>query len=115
MAITSADGRLVKMEVDYSDAVATQLPKSEELARTGRLNDAIEELLVLEKQTRQSGDAISSSKILCGIVKICADVKNYDKMNEMMVVLSKRRSQFKQVGPQSCSVIYRVTSHFHTC
>ncbi|XP_055328579.1 26S proteasome non-ATPase regulatory subunit 12-like [Paramacrobiotus metropolitanus] len=96
MAISSAEGRIIKMEVDYSDAVAKQIPKSAEMARAGQLNEAVDELLALEKLTRQGGDAISSGHVLVAIVKICADVKNFDKMSEMMVLLSKRRSQFKQ-------------------
>ena len=92
-----AEGKLIKMEVDYSDTVDLQIPKSEELARTGDLNAALESLLVLEKQCRQGGDAVSSGKVLCAIIKVCADVKNDDKLIEEMVTLSKRRSQFKQV------------------
>ena len=95
--MASAEGKLIKMEVDYSDTVATQLPKAEEMARSGRLSEAIEELLVVEKQCRQGGDAISSGKLLCGIIKMCAALGNFDKLTEMMITLSKRRSQFKQV------------------
>ncbi|GAV05535.1 hypothetical protein RvY_15653 [Ramazzottius varieornatus] len=96
MAMSSAEGKLIKMEVDYADTVATQLPKAEQMAKAGKLTEAIDELLIIEKQCRQSGDAISSGKLLCGIVTMCAAVGNFDKLTEMMITLSKRRSQFKQ-------------------
>ncbi|KAK7822668.1 hypothetical protein U0070_002016 [Myodes glareolus] len=47
-----ADGRIVKMEVDYSATVDQRLPECEKLAKEGRLQEVIETLLSLEKQTR---------------------------------------------------------------
>ncbi|OQV16513.1 26S proteasome non-ATPase regulatory subunit 12 [Hypsibius exemplaris] len=96
MALNSVDGKLVKMEVDYAEAVAAQIAKSEELVRAGHLQEALDGLIVLEKQARQSGDTFSSVKVLCAIVNLCAQAKNYDMLTEMMVVMSKRRSQYKQ-------------------
>lgn len=97
MALTVAEGKLVKMEVDYSDAVAAQLVKSQELARAGHLAEALDAMIILEKQARQGQDSVSCTKILCGIINLCADAKDYDRLNEMMILLTKRRSQFKQV------------------
>ena len=47
-----ADGRIIKMEVDYSTTVDQCLPECEKLAKEGRLQEVIETLLSLEKQTR---------------------------------------------------------------
>ena len=110
MAINAVDGKLIKMEVDYSDAVAAQLPKSLELVRAGHLPEALDAMIVLEKQARQGQDTFSSVKILCGIISLCAEAKDYEKLCEMMVLLTKRRSQFKQV--MSCTQFAFEYPHF---
>ena len=46
------EDRMVKMEVDYSETVATVVPECETLAANGKLNEALEKLFLLEKQTR---------------------------------------------------------------
>jgi hypothetical protein len=50
--IMAEEDRMVKMEVDYSDTVAKLIPECETLAADNKLNEAIDKLLVLEKQTR---------------------------------------------------------------
>ena len=56
------EGKLVKMEKDYSATIDAALPSATQLAKashvlpltfqSGKLNQALESLLVLEKQTR---------------------------------------------------------------
>ena len=48
-------GHLVKMEVDYSAACDEKIPALKAEAAEGRLQDAINGLLALEKQTRTVG------------------------------------------------------------
>lgn len=45
-------GRLVKMEVDYSITCDTKIPECKKLASEGKLHDALDQLLALEKLTR---------------------------------------------------------------
>ncbi|XP_022692679.1 26S proteasome non-ATPase regulatory subunit 12-like [Varroa jacobsoni] len=90
------DGRIVKMEVDYSSTVDEKIPLTESLALQGKLDEALDQLLALEKQTRTGADTHSTSRILVHIVKLCFQAKKLDKLNEMIVILSKRRSQMKQ-------------------
>lgn len=45
-------GRLVKMEVDYSTTCDTKIPECKKLATEGKLHDALDQLLALEKLTR---------------------------------------------------------------
>lgn len=54
MADTAMDnsGRLVKMEVDYSNTCDTKIPECKKLASEGKLHDALDQLLALEKLTR---------------------------------------------------------------
>ncbi|KAH0629306.1 hypothetical protein JD844_011269, partial [Phrynosoma platyrhinos] len=63
----------------------------------GRLQEAIETLLSLEKQTRTASDMVSTSRILVAVVKMCYDAKDWDALNENIILLSKRRSQLKQI------------------
>lgn len=85
----------MKMEVDYSSACKEKIPACEALAEAGKLGEALEILLSLEKQARTGSDAHSTGTILIAIVKICFEAKNWTALNEHIVTLTKRRSQIK--------------------
>ncbi|XP_015113529.1 26S proteasome non-ATPase regulatory subunit 12 [Diachasma alloeum] len=89
-------GRIVKMEVDYSSNCDTKIPECKKLAQQGKIHDALDQLLALEKLTRTGADMISTSRVLVAIVEICFEAKNWAALNEHIVLLSKRRSQLKQ-------------------
>merc|ERR1712038_1519413 len=84
-----------KMEVDYSETVKEKIPVAEKLASEGKLNEALEILLGLEKQTRTGADMHSTSKILVAVVKLCYEAKEWSLLNEHIILLTKRRSQIK--------------------
>lgn len=92
----SDSGRLVKMEVDYCETVNEKLPVCEQLAKDGKLKEALDILLSLEKQTRTGSDTHSTGRILVAIVKLCFEANDFDLLNEQIVTLTKRRSQIKQ-------------------
>lgn len=73
------------MEVDYSASVEEQLPKCKELAKQGNLQEALEKLLTLEKQTRLSADMVSCSKVLVAIVQLCFDCLEWTLLNQQLV------------------------------
>lgn len=50
----------------------------------------------LEKQTRTGADTHSTSRILIAIAEICFEAKDFKKLSEHIVLLTKRRSQIKQ-------------------
>lgn len=50
--LTTDGGRLVKMEVDYSATCDEKIALAESLAASGKLQEALDTLLMLEKQTR---------------------------------------------------------------
>ena len=54
------DNTLVKMEVDYSAEVDKAIPEMQTLAASGKLTEALDQLYVLEKQTRTAADALST-------------------------------------------------------
>lgn len=51
-SIATEGGRLVKMEVDYSTTCDDKIPAAEKLAKDGQVQEAVDMLMTLEKQTR---------------------------------------------------------------
>ena len=45
----------------------------------------------------QGSDAVSTSRILVAVVKLCFEAKKWDILNENVVLLTKKRGQLKQV------------------
>lgn len=85
-----------KMEVDYSATVDEKIPKCEKLAKQGKLNEALDILLSLEKQTRTASDTHSTSRILTTMVRLCFETKNWDALSENIIIITKKRGQIKQ-------------------
>jgi 26S proteasome regulatory subunit N5 len=94
--IFTEGGRLVKMEVDYSATVDEKMPLCEKLAKEGKLQEALDILLSLEKQARTGADTHSTSRVCVAIARLCFETKNWAALNENIVLLTKRRSQIKQ-------------------
>jgi len=94
--IIADGGTLVKMEVDYSSTCDEKLPVAESLAESGKLSEAIEMLMSLEKQTRTGADTHSTGRVLVLIVKLCAKAGDWNQLNEKIMELTKKRSQLKQ-------------------
>jgi len=94
--IIADGGTLVKMEVDYSSTCDEKLPVAESLAGAGKLTEAIDMLMYLEKQTRTGADTHSTGRVLVLIVKLCAKAGDWNQLNEKIIELTKKRSQLKQ-------------------
>jgi 26S proteasome regulatory subunit N5 len=86
-----------KMQQDFSEITLKTIEEQTKVAYSGKLNEAIENLLLLEKQTRQSEDYINTSKIAITIIKLCYELKNFKFLNENLIILSKRRGQLRTV------------------
>uniref|UniRef100_A0A8C5CBE3 Proteasome 26S subunit, non-ATPase 12 n=1 Tax=Gadus morhua TaxID=8049 RepID=A0A8C5CBE3_GADMO len=102
-----SDGKMVKMEVDYSSTVDLRIPECERMAKEGKLQEAVEGLLSLEKQTRTASDMVSTSRILVAVVQMCHEAKDWDALNENIMLLSKRRSQLKQAVAKMVQECYK--------
>lgn len=91
-------GKIVKMEVDYSDQVKETLAKCKQMVVESptKLKEAIDLLSNLEKQTRAAADMHSTSQLLVGICQLAFDANKWDTLNEEIQSLTKRRGQFKQ-------------------
>ncbi|CRL05444.1 CLUMA_CG018170, isoform A [Clunio marinus] len=94
---TYEGGRIVKMEVDYSSACDETIPKCKEMAKIeGKFNEALDQLMSLEKQARIGSDMVSSSRVLVAIVQIIFAARKWNLLNEYIAILVKKRSQSKQ-------------------
>lgn len=51
----------------------------------------------------QASDMVSTSRILVAVVQMCYEAKDWDALNENIMLLTKRRSQLKQVCFQNIS------------
>ncbi|KAM7541705.1 hypothetical protein Aperf_G00000007326 [Anoplocephala perfoliata] len=87
---------LEKMEHDYSATVDEQIPIFQSLAVNGNIDEALDKCYLLEKQTRTASDAISTGRLLVCIVEMLGDRKQWQKLNEHLVIMSKKRNQLKQ-------------------
>jgi len=86
-----------KAAQDFSEVVDKELPPLEAKARAGGLQAATEELLLLEKKTRQSGDSDSTARVAAAIVQVSYESKDVEVLCNVLVLLTKRRGQFKRV------------------
>ncbi|XP_074602360.1 regulatory particle non-ATPase 5 isoform X1 [Brevipalpus obovatus] len=92
----SDTGKILKMECDYSVTCDEKIPMCKKLAKEGKLDQSLEQLLSLEKLTRTAADTFSTSRLLVAIVELCHEAKDWKLLNENIVALSKRRGQIKK-------------------
>jgi len=77
--------------------VDVALPQNVDLAtKHGKLSEALENLLNLEKQCRLSNDVDSVVRIVVCIVELIKGQKDWKMLNENILLISKRRAQHKK-------------------
>ncbi|KAI8055204.1 PCI domain-containing protein [Syncephalis plumigaleata] len=91
-----ADNRL--KEKDFTAESEALVAETETLAQSqsDQLDAALERLLALEKQTRQSADLASTTRILVHVCRLCKQTGQWTKLNEMITLLTKKHGQLKQ-------------------
>mmetsp|Transcript_31002 Transcript_31002/g.68078 ORF Transcript_31002/g.68078 Transcript_31002/m.68078 type:complete len:463 (-) Transcript_31002:173-1561(-) len=94
---------------DYSKETEEMLAKADSLVKSGRHEEAVEELLVLEKKARMACDAFSVSKLVCQVAQIYFDKQELEKLQEAIMVMTKKRSQLKKV---ICDVVQKCMGWF---
>lgn len=82
----------LKAEKDYSATLNEQIPIIEALPD---YKQAIDKYLVLEKQIRQSSDLALSKRILTAVVDTLVKNNDWDYLDELITVLSKKHGQLK--------------------
>jgi len=83
-----------ELKKDFSADVDVAIPEAEKLAITS-LDDSINHLMNLERQCRLAGD-FKSLKVVCvSMVSMCHAKLDWAKLNSVIAVLCKKRSQSK--------------------
>jgi len=85
-----------KQEKDYSKEADVIIPEAQSLAVAGKKTEAIEKLLVLEKQSRNAADPTTTTRVLSAIINTLYASKDYDGLNTHITVLSKKHGQLKE-------------------
>lgn len=90
----------LKPEKDFTEQTQQLLAKTQELIKQGgkaKLREAIDSLLVLEKQTRLGSDASSTAKIVTEIIRYCGQTGSWAELNDQVGLIAKKRTQIKSV------------------
>eukprot|EP00929_Paragymnodinium_shiwhaense_P013076 TRINITY_DN120934_c0_g1_i1.p1 TRINITY_DN120934_c0_g1~~TRINITY_DN120934_c0_g1_i1.p1 ORF type:complete len:458 (+),score=187.52 TRINITY_DN120934_c0_g1_i1:109-1482(+) len=85
-----------KATEDFSKETEEIISRVDTMVTAGRIDEAVEELLVVEKKARLACDGISTSKLMCKICKILYAANQWTKLKEHIVMLSKKRAQLKR-------------------
>jgi len=85
-----------KATEDFSKDSEDTIARSDTMVKAGRLDEAIEELLALEKKCRMASDGISTAKLICKVCNLFYENKEWAKLREHIVLLSKKRGQLKR-------------------
>ena len=64
----------------------------------GKLHEAVEGLLNLEKASRIAEDITATKACCSAILAVCFSAKDWKLLEEQIMLLSKRRSQLKQAS-----------------
>lgn len=100
---SKVDMEKVTADVDAAKALAAQVCTvciklyGTNHAFQGKLSAAIEALLNIEKQQRLAEDVASTRMACSAILELFFQAKEYSQLREHIMLLSKRRSQLKQV------------------
>ncbi|KZT53784.1 hypothetical protein CALCODRAFT_551438 [Calocera cornea HHB12733] len=86
-----------KQERDYSNEVSELLPEVNALAEAGVIQDALDKIYVLEKQTRNAADIPSTRTLANRAIAICYEAKQYELLNATFQTLTKKHGQMKGV------------------
>lgn len=88
-----------KQERDFSPEIAALQPELESLAKQNQIQEALDKLTLLEKQTRNAGDLQSTSALLTLIPALTYSLPStpsYDLLNSNLTLFSKKHGQLKE-------------------
>ncbi|KAL4127431.1 hypothetical protein QTP88_011602 [Uroleucon formosanum] len=108
-SLNNDGGHTVKMDLNYSVMCDEKIAEAESLRASGKLQEALDMLLVVENETRNASDVVSTRRILEAIVKLCFDAKDWALLNEHIFLLAARKSQLRfalrKMVKQCCTFI----------
>ncbi|KAI0275156.1 hypothetical protein BC834DRAFT_921282 [Gloeopeniophorella convolvens] len=89
----SEPGKL--QQKDFTKEVDELLPQATALAKSGKLQEALDKLFALEKQSRNGSDLRSTTRLVQTIIELEYDARDYTQLNSSINVLSKKHGQLK--------------------
>lgn len=84
-----------KQERDFTPELEAVIPAATALAKEGKLQEALDKVLALEKQTRNAADVGSTTRLTKTAVQLCYDARDYELLNSTITMLSKKHGQLK--------------------
>ena len=81
---------------DFSESANELIPRAESLAKSNRLQEAVESLLALEKRARFAFDGLTCSRILTTIASMYFQRGDLEGLFEVIPSLIKKRGQLKR-------------------
>ena len=90
-----------KQEADYTKEVDALIATAESLAAAGQLQEALDQVYMLEKKARNAADLSSTTRLLLLSLHLLrttpsASSPNWDQLTEAIVSLSRKHGQLKQ-------------------
>mmetsp|Transcript_144178 Transcript_144178/g.401694 ORF Transcript_144178/g.401694 Transcript_144178/m.401694 type:complete len:459 (-) Transcript_144178:169-1545(-) len=85
-----------KATEDYSKETEEVIARVGTMRAAGRVDEAVEEMLALEKKCRMASDGLSTSKLLCKVCQLYFDAQEWPKLREHIVLLSRKRGQLRR-------------------
>uniref|UniRef100_A0A0G4FUS5 PCI domain-containing protein n=1 Tax=Chromera velia CCMP2878 TaxID=1169474 RepID=A0A0G4FUS5_9ALVE len=85
-----------KAQEDFSREAAETIARASELAAAGRVDEAVEACLIVEKKARQASDGSSASKLSCHVLKMFKEKGRWPDVHEYLQLLPKKRGQLKR-------------------
>lgn len=83
-----------KPQKDFSETLNEQFTQIDDLIKTD-YKSALDKLLLLEKQTRQASDGVSSKRIMVKLVETLVYAKEWELLDEQITLLAKKHGQLK--------------------
>jgi 26S proteasome regulatory subunit N5 len=75
---------------------SAEIERASTLCSAGQLEGALHNLLALEKSARLGGDAGGTTELVTAMIRLCYEAKDWQKLNETITMLAKRRAQLTQ-------------------
>ncbi|KAG6854217.1 hypothetical protein C0991_009235 [Blastosporella zonata] len=84
-----------KQEKDFTAEVDALLPEAESTIKSGKLQEGLDKIFTLEKQTRNAADLSSTTRLVKAAVEHCYKARDFTLLNSTISVLSKKHGQLK--------------------
>ncbi len=86
---------LVEGKKDFTEELKEIVPQSVSLLQEKGIEEAVQFCLAFEKKCRLAGDHANLKEVCLHVVRLCREREDWAKLNSVLSVISKRRTQHK--------------------